>query len=108
VATAGLITVSDPARSVRAADEREGIEMVIDCDGCVMRDIACGDCVVTFLLGPADGLGSAEQAALAVLADGGLVPPLRMRPEVREAPSLPGRVGGGGSPGRRVRGAASA
>jgi hypothetical protein len=54
--------------------------MVIDCDGCVMRDLACGDCVVTFLLGPAQGLGSVEQTALAVLADGGLVPPLRMRP----------------------------
>lgn len=72
--------------------------MVIDCDGCVMRDIACGDCVVTFLLGPADDLGTAEQTALAVLADGGLVPPLRMRPSV-----LPGETKG-----RPVRGAASA
>lgn len=52
--------------------------MIIDCQGCVMRDRACGDCVVTFLLGPPTGLGSAEQVALAVLADGGLVPPLRM------------------------------
>lgn len=52
--------------------------MVIDCDGCVMRDVACGDCVVTFLLGPPAGIGQAEQTALAVLADGGLVPPLRM------------------------------
>jgi hypothetical protein len=54
--------------------------MVIDCDGCRMRDLACGDCVVTFLLGPPGGLGTAEQSALAVLADGGLVPPLRMVP----------------------------
>lgn len=54
--------------------------MTIDCEGCVMRDVACGDCVVTFLLGPPADLGSAEQAALAVLAEGGLVPPLRMRP----------------------------
>lgn len=54
--------------------------MIIDCAGCVMRDLACDDCVVTFLLGPADELGPAERTALAVLADGGLVPPLRMQP----------------------------
>ncbi len=54
--------------------------MIIDCDGCQMRDLACEDCVVTHLLGPPGGLGSAEQTALAVLADGGLVPPLRMVP----------------------------
>jgi hypothetical protein len=54
--------------------------MIVDCQGCVMRDVACGDCVVTFLLGPPEGIGSAEQVALAALADGGLVPPLRMRP----------------------------
>jgi hypothetical protein len=55
--------------------------MHIDCDSCVMRDLACGDCVVSFLLGPPDQrLDAAEQTALAVLADGGLVPPLRLRP----------------------------
>ena len=26
--------------------------MLIDCERCVMRDIACADCVVTALLGP--------------------------------------------------------
>jgi hypothetical protein len=54
--------------------------MIIDCGSCTVRGLACDDCVVTSLLGPAEGLGSAERAALAVLADGGLVPPLRMRP----------------------------
>jgi hypothetical protein len=58
--------------------------MIVDCEGCVMRDVACGDCVVTFLLGPPEGLGSAEQVALAALADGGLVPPLRMRAAVAD------------------------
>ena len=53
-----------------------------------MRDLACEDCVVTFLLGPPGGVGSAEQSALAVLADGGLVPPLRMVPGVAEAPPV--------------------
>ena len=54
---------------------------VIDCDRCTMRGIGCGDCVVTVLLGgPPYGveLDEVEQRALSVLADAGLVPPLRM------------------------------
>ena len=55
--------------------------MIIDCDDCVMRNVACDDCVVTVLLGipPVGELPRDEQVALAALADGGLVPPLRMR-----------------------------
>lgn len=56
----------------------------IDCDGCLVRGLHCHDCVVTALLGPPPelGFGSDEERALAVLADGGLVPPLRLvRPE---------------------------
>jgi hypothetical protein len=55
--------------------------MIIDCDRCEMRNIACDDCVVTALLGevPTDELGGETAVALGVLADGGLVPPLRMR-----------------------------
>ena len=55
--------------------------MVIDCEGCTARGPACGDCVVTVLLGaPPDGvhLDETERRALAALADGGLVPPLRL------------------------------
>ena len=66
--------------------------MLIDCDSCRMRDLACGDCVVTVLLarGSTHGggdrgareqlveLDSEEQTALAVLASSGLVPPLRL------------------------------
>lgn len=56
--------------------------VVVDCDRCVVRSpAACGDCVVTFLLGaPPAGIEIAadEQAALDALADGGLVPPLRL------------------------------
>jgi hypothetical protein len=63
--------------------------MIIDCDACAVRDLACGDCVVTVLLGtpaaqvpspvrhPVD-LDGREQAAIAVLAESGLVPPLRL------------------------------
>ena len=56
--------------------------MIIDCDTCQVRDIACADCVVTFLLGaPAEvEIDGEEQSALAVLADSGLVPPLRLVP----------------------------
>ena len=55
--------------------------MIIDCDQCEMRDVACDDCVVTALLGagPAEDLGGDTVDALRVLADGGLVPPLRMQ-----------------------------
>jgi hypothetical protein len=54
----------------------------IDCDSCEVRGLACGDCVVTVLLGaPPEGveLDPAEQVALGVLAESGLVPPLRLR-----------------------------
>jgi hypothetical protein len=61
--------------------------MVIGCDRCVMRGAACADCVVTVLeprnaAGVPDGepaeLGAAELRALGVLAEAGMVPPLRL------------------------------
>jgi hypothetical protein len=62
--------------------------MLIDCDACAARGPACADCVVTVLLGAppvrrsADvtgiDLNGSEQAAIAVLAGSGLVPPLRL------------------------------
>jgi hypothetical protein len=58
--------------------------MLIDCDTCIARDHACGDCVVPVLLGlkptapePLD-LDAAEEAAIGSLAEAGLVPPLRL------------------------------
>jgi hypothetical protein len=62
----------------------------IDCDTCEVRGRGCGDCVVTVLLGSApEGvvISDDEQAALAMLADSGLVPPLRMRPNARSRQS---------------------
>ena len=50
--------------------------MQIDCETCPVRGDACGDCVVTALLGPPQ-LDDREGAALVLLADHGLVPPLR-------------------------------
>ena len=56
--------------------------VVVDCDRCLVRSPgACGDCVVTVLLGaPPEGieLDGDDVAALGALADGGLVPPLRL------------------------------
>lgn len=55
--------------------------MLIDCNQCSMRDIACPDCVVTVLLELPKRrieLDPDEQAALEVLASSGLVPPLRL------------------------------
>lgn len=66
--------------------------MLIDCDSCVMRDLACTDCVVTFLLGAPPGgvdMDDEERRALAVLADSGLVPHLRLVPV--GVPGLAGR-----------------
>jgi hypothetical protein len=64
----------------------------IDCDTCVVRGLACHDCVVTVLLGPPPELtfDDDEQRALEILARGGLVPPLRLvqpvaGPEVESA-----------------------
>ena len=64
----------------------------IDCDTCVVRGLACHDCVVTVLLGPPPELtfDDEEQRCLDVLAAGGLVPPLRLvqpvsGPEVESA-----------------------
>jgi hypothetical protein len=52
--------------------------MLIDCDRCEMRDIACGDCVVGALLGTEVDIGEPERRALRTLADAGVVPPLRL------------------------------
>jgi hypothetical protein len=60
--------------------------MLVDCDSCAVRGPACGDCVVSVLVGaPPTGveLGEAEQEALRHLADAGLVPHLRLVPTGR-------------------------
>jgi hypothetical protein len=64
--------------------------MLIDCDGCAARGPGCPDCVITVLLGaPPQGveLDEVECQALAVLADGGLVPPLRLAPAPSREPA---------------------
>jgi hypothetical protein len=63
--------------------------MLIHCDRCEVRGLACSDCVVSVLLGPAEQaaeLGGAEQRAIDVLAGAGLVPPLRLVVKSDESP----------------------
>jgi hypothetical protein len=67
--------------------------MIIDCDSCQVRGAACGDCVIGVVMGapgaaddepdlpsgaPIVQLDAPERRALAVLADQGLVPRLRL------------------------------
>lgn len=52
--------------------------MLIDCSSCIMRDIACSDCVVTALLGPIPVSIESHKDVLDVLANAGLVSPLRL------------------------------
>ena len=66
--------------------------MLIDCDGCAVRDLACGDCVVTVLLGAPPGgveVDDSERRALDVLADSGLVPRLQLVPLGLPGPTAP-------------------
>ncbi|GAA1837143.1 hypothetical protein GCM10009836_14700 [Pseudonocardia ailaonensis] len=98
--------------------------MIVDCEGCAVRGAACGDCVIGVLLGmpevpsrapgefaagaaepgpevpsgaPQVQLDAAERHALAVLADQGLIPRLRL------VPTRPQSVtdSGGAAPERR-------
>ena len=65
--------------------------MIIDCGSCAAAGPACDDCMVSVLLGmPESGapegpvaVADEHTAALAVLADSGLVPPLRLVRQTR-------------------------
>ena len=71
--------------------ENEMDVLHVDCQTCVARGPACGDCVISVLLGaPPQGvdLDGDEQAALSALAEQGLVPPLRLVPGARRVTSV--------------------
>jgi hypothetical protein len=68
--------------------------LIVDCDTCAVRDVACDDCVISVLLGGPPGsmpvhvpvaIDGVEARALDALADGGLVPPLRLTPRESRA-----------------------
>lgn len=59
--------------------------MLIDCTICQVRGAACGDCVVTALLGEEQApvcWDETEQRAIDALVAGGVVSPLRLVPVV--------------------------
>lgn len=99
-----LVRVRAPARMASRWSTRRGSHELdeepvmsvlhVDCDTCVARGPACGDCVITVLLGaPGDlDLDHDEQAALSALADSGLVPPLRLVPGARRGRSVQGQL----------------
>jgi hypothetical protein len=72
--------------------------MLIDCDTCVVRGPACGDCVVSVMLGaPPAGvnLDETERRALDALAGAGMVPQLRLVSPVGEGAHAGVRTGRG-------------
>lgn len=70
--------------------------MIVDCGTCAVRGDACGDCVVSVLLGPPprSGFDQEETLALGNLASAGMVPRLRM---VAGGAGGDGAVGSGGT-----------
>ena len=58
--------------------------MLIDCETCSVRGIACADCVISVLLQTPDvptnaiDLDESERNAVSVLAASSLLPPLRL------------------------------
>ncbi len=58
-----------------------GAEMIVDCDRCEVRGDACGECVITVLLGAPPGgfeLDRTDRRALDTLAAAGMVPRLQL------------------------------
>lgn len=65
----------------------------IDCGTCAVRGPACGDCMVTALLGAADDvveLEPDEVSALQAMTGAGLLPPLRLVKAVSPPPEPDG------------------
>jgi hypothetical protein len=68
--------------------------MNIDCGTCQAPATACSDCMVSVLLGPispAAFVPDEHAGALGVLADSGLIPPLRLVAPSAEVPSRASR-----------------
>ncbi|MFL6141218.1 MAG: hypothetical protein ACJ72N_05000 [Labedaea sp.] len=61
--------------------------LTVDCDTCVVRGLACQDCVISVLLGapPSVELDAFERRAINVLAEAGLVPRLQLIPVEKSA-----------------------
>lgn len=60
-------------------------KQAVDCGGCVLRGIACSDCLIGVLVGPPRPVewDETELRAIEALVEGGLVPKLRLTPMPR-------------------------
>jgi hypothetical protein len=95
IAAADGTDLSDDLNRMGKSTEDDMDVLHVDCGSCVAKGLACGDCVITVLLGsPTQGveLDTDEQAALSALADSGLVPPLRLIPGARRGHSVQGAL----------------
>jgi len=84
--------VPSPSPWPHPDEGRAPLPLVVDCDGCEVRGLACDDCVVSVLLGPPPerlSLDADELSALDALAGAGLVPPLRLVRPVDAPPDEP-------------------
>lgn len=85
----------DPADRQLGSDAagRTSLPLLIDCDDCEVRGVGCDDCVVTAILRVAPpsrrpmptALDAEQLDALDMLADAGLVAPLRLVSRHRSA-----------------------
>lgn len=82
--------LNDGSMFIDAGDAEASVvePVVIDCDSCVLRNVGCGDCVVSVLLDAPGNLLGDERAALEVLADAGMAPRLRLIPIRRGGSNL--------------------
>jgi hypothetical protein len=70
----------------RQPDARRKLTMIIDCHSCQARGIGCSQCAATTLIGDEyQDLDPAEIRALTVLANAGMIPPLRYAPRLARA-----------------------
>jgi hypothetical protein len=79
----GVMTTEPHTHPERTAATTSGT-LTISCDTCIMRaTVACDDCMVTALYGMTEHqavvLDLAEQRAVRLLVDAGMVPALRHR-----------------------------
>jgi hypothetical protein len=81
-----LSVVCHNLRPMKPKQDKE-LGMIIDCDSCVVRGLACGDCVVSVLLGVPENveIDVLEQRAIDALGRAGIVPRLRLAPVDRSA-----------------------
>jgi hypothetical protein len=59
--------------------------MIVECERCELRGLACGNCAATFIAEADPDLGPAELRALTVLANAGMIPPLRYAARLAKA-----------------------